>query len=179
MSDFTINKPRLKILGFYRSSIEQTTDASCEVSHHRTCSEARILAFRLSRPAITIKRSLFYPQGKNRLFLPLPVFAKHSFWLLVFRCFYIPLETSGVLFPWRLFLKSFSGTCTTCMTQNFQIFSITGHLCDKAVTDSELSVSCVLGLTLTLTSVPSQAFPTVFIFGSEELLHDYRKQISW
>lgn len=63
-------------------------------------------------------------------------------------------------------------------SEDFQIFSITGHLCDEAVTDSELGVSCVLGLTLTITSVPSQAFPTVFICGSEELLHDYRKQIS-
>lgn len=106
------------------------------------------LMFRPFRGAISFKRSFFHPQGKHRL-LPFPVFAKYSFWLSVFRCFYTPLEMSGVLFPWLLFLKSSFGNGTTYMTQKI-FFSRTGHLCEETMIASELGVSCVLGLILIL-----------------------------
>lgn len=105
----------------------QITYASCDVVA-RFCSDVRILAFRhfawTFQSSSTIKRPFLHPQGKHRL-SPFPVFAKYSFWLLVFRCFYTPLEMSSVLFPWLHFLKSSFGSDTTCMTQKiFSDFSV-------------------------------------------------------
>lgn len=73
--------------------------------------------------------------------------------MLVFRCFYTTLETSGARSPWLLFLKSSFGNGTTCMIQDFQIFRRTIHLYDEAVTANELGASLVLCLILMLMSV--------------------------
>lgn len=65
-----------------------------------------------------------------------------------------------MLFPWLLFLKSSSGNCTTCLTQDFQNLGTTGHPHEEAVTDKELDLSYVMGLIHMLISVSfSKLFP--------------------
>ena len=139
VGDGVVDKFRLKGLGHTESSPQTTGVRVRSVTPEPAPRSGFLPLDLLLRPSVQQYQKTLVSLPRQAQTLTFPSVCQ-ALLLLVFRCFYTPLKTAGVLFPWLLLLKSSFGNCSTCVTQDFQSFRRSGHLGDEVAIANELGV---------------------------------------